>query len=251
MKVGPPLRRSHVLLIALLPVGALLLAACGGASGSTTPATPTMAPATATPAAPDLSVFTGFAWPLKGACLPAGDQLMPNAPRAYREGVHEGIDFYESDNCTTIRAGTSVFAAKAGTIIRIDHDYQPLTQAELDDADARIAAGSANDPEILDLFRGRQVWIDHGHGIVTRYAHTSDVPANLHVGDHVDAGALIAFVGDSGTPESISNPGTENHLHFEVRAGDDFLGKGLPPDDVRAIYTRVFAPLDAPAGAAP
>jgi murein DD-endopeptidase MepM/ murein hydrolase activator NlpD len=251
VKVGFSLRRSHVLLIALAFIAAVSLVACRGASGSSSKATPTGVPATATPEAPDLTVFTGFAWPLKGACLPTGDQLMPNAPRDYREGVHEGIDFYESDNCTTIKKGTEIFAAKAGTIVRIDHDYHPLTQAELDDADARIAAGHANDPDILDLFRGRQVWIDHGKGIVTRYAHTSDVPANLHVGDHVNAGDVIAFVGDSGTPESISNPDTEIHLHFELRAGDNFLGKGMPPDEVRALYTKLFAPVGGAAEATP
>ena len=33
-----------------------------------------------------------------------------------------------------------------------------------------------NDPDVLDSFRGRQVWVDHGHGIVTRYAHLSAIP---------------------------------------------------------------------------
>jgi murein DD-endopeptidase MepM/ murein hydrolase activator NlpD len=227
-----------------VPLAALAFAACS--SGSASQRTATAPAATATPSAPDLSVFRGFSYPIAGACLPKGDQLMPGASRSYRDGVHEGIDFYESDNCTTIKKGTEIMAAKAGTIIRIDHDYQPLTQAELDADDAAIAAGHADDPGILDRFRGRQVWIDHGKGIVTRYAHTSDVAANLHVGDHVDAGEVIAFVGDSGTPESISNPDTELHLHFELRAGDNFLGKGLPPDDVRALYTHLFEPVNAP-----
>jgi murein DD-endopeptidase MepM/ murein hydrolase activator NlpD len=62
----------------------------------------------------------------------------------------------------------------------------------------------------------------------------------------VHAGDVIAFVGDSGTPESISDPGTEEHLHFELRTADTFLGKGLPPADVRALYERLFTPLDAP-----
>ncbi len=165
---------------------------------------------------------------------------MPNAPREYRGGVHEGIDFYAFDSCADIKKDTAIVAAKAGTIIRIDHGYHALTQAELDAADAQIAAGRANDPEIVDLFRGRQIWIDHGKGIVTRYAHTADVAANLQVGDHVNAGDVIAFVGDSGTPESLANSSSEFHLHFELRVGDTFLGKGLPPADVRALYEHLF-----------
>src|SRR4029079_11506325 len=112
-KAGRPLRRSHLLLIALLAPATAALAACGG-SGQGATAPPSGVYATATPETPDLSVFRGFIYPLQGACLPTGDQLMPNAPRDYREGVHEGIDFYESDNCTTIKKGTSVMAAKAG-----------------------------------------------------------------------------------------------------------------------------------------
>jgi murein DD-endopeptidase MepM/ murein hydrolase activator NlpD len=230
----------------LFACAALLAAACGAASGSSSRPSPTAVPATATPEAPDLTVFRGFIYPLKGACLPSGDQLMPNAPRVYRGGIHEGVDLYDYDNCAKIGKGTAIVAAKDGVVIRADHDYQALTEAELLAANKRIADGQANDPDVLDLFRGRQVWIDHGKGIVTRYAHTSDVAANINVGDTVRAGDVIAFVGDSGTPESISDPGAEEHLHFELRTGDTFLGQGLPAADVRALYERLFTPLEAP-----
>lgn len=222
----------------------MLAAACGAVSGSSSTATPTIVPPTATPEPLDLTVFRGFVYPLKGGCLPEGDQLMPNAPRAYRGGTHEGVDFYDYDNCATIGMGTAIVAAKDGVVLRADHEYHAVTQAELLAANRRISEGQANDPDVLHLFRGRQVWIDHGKGIVTRYAHTSDVAANIHVGDTVHAGDIIAFVGDSGTPESISNPGAEEHLHFELRTGDTFLGNDLPPGDVRALYERLFTPLD-------
>ncbi len=199
--------------------------------------------ATATPPGPDLSVFRGFIFPLKGACLPTSDNLMPNAARSYRDGVHEGIDFYQVDNCTAIAQGTPVLAAKDGTVIRADHNYHDLTQAELDALDARIAAGHANDADVIDTFRGRQVWVDHGHGVVTRYAHLSAIPDSIRVGSKVVQGETIAAVGDSGTPESVADKTAEMHLHFELRAGDGFLGKGLPPGQVRALYTNLFTPL--------
>ena len=240
------MRRTSLALSLLIAGLALSASACGAVSGSSRTSTPPPQAPTATPEIADLTVFRGFTYPIRGGCLPRGDQLMPNAQRAYRGGIHEGVDFYGYDNCTRIAKGTAIVAAKDGTIIRADHDYQPLTEAQLLAADKRISEGHANDPDIFDLFRGRQVWIDHGNGIVTRYAHTSDVAANIHVGDIVHQGDVIAFVGDSGTPESISSPGTEEHLHFELRAGDTFLGKGLPAADVRVLYGHLFSPLGAP-----
>ena len=40
---------------------------------------------------------------------------MPGAPRAYRNGIHEGVDFYNADNCVPVDIGTEVLAAKVGT----------------------------------------------------------------------------------------------------------------------------------------
>jgi murein DD-endopeptidase MepM/ murein hydrolase activator NlpD len=224
----------------VIAAAVLSVAACGGSSDPAQ--SPTPAP-TATSSVPDLTVFRGFIFPIKGACLPSSDNLMPNAARSYRDGKHEGVDMYQVDNCTQISKGTLVMAAKDGTVVRADHDYHDLTQQELDAADARIAAGHASDPDVLDLFRGRQVWVDHGHGIVTRYAHLSAIPDEVQVGTKVAQGETIAFVGDSGTPESITDPTAEMHLHFELRVGDTFLGAGQPPAEVRTEYENLFAPL--------
>jgi murein DD-endopeptidase MepM/ murein hydrolase activator NlpD len=179
----------------------------------------------------------GFVFPIVGACLPQGQQLMPNAPRPYRQGVHEGVDFYDSDNCVSITRGTPVVAAKAGVVIRSDLNYVDMTPAELD---AHLANPTTD--EALDAFRGRQVWIDHGGGVVTRYVHLLSIAPGITQGTRVSAGQIVAFVGESGTPESITNPGTEYHLHFEVWVGGSFLGKGLPPAEVRRLYTLFFSP---------
>jgi murein DD-endopeptidase MepM/ murein hydrolase activator NlpD len=219
----------------------VLFMACGG--GSPTKLEPTIVPVSkvtpspapaVTPSAADLR---GFIYPIAGGCLPSGDQLMPNAPRDYRKGTHEGVDFYDSDNCTRIGRGTSVIAAKDGVVIRADLDYKDLTPDQL-----KVLTDAPDSPEGLDLYRGRQVWVDHGHGVVTRYAHLSGIASGITKGSQVKAGQLIAYVGESGTPESITAPGTEYHLHFELRTGDTFLGKGLPPKDVRALYKTLFSP---------
>ncbi len=189
-------------------------------------------------ATPELA---NLSYPIAGACLPSGDQLMPSASRPYRQGIHEGIDFYDSDNCTAIGFDTEVLAAKDGRVIRADSDYEELTQAEVDEIDARIAAQGKCDEDCLDTYRGRQVWIDHGAGVVTRYAHLSRVADGLQVGMSVRRGEVIGYVGNSGTPESLIDPNAEIHLHLEIRVGDSYLGQGLTPEEVRALYESAFA----------
>lgn len=237
--------------LVLLCAASVTGAACGAVFGSGATSTPsaiptaTPVPATPTPEAPDLTIFRNFSYPVEGGCLPESDALMPNAPREYRNGIHEGVDFYTYDNCVEITQETSALAAKDGEVVRADLDYTPLTQAELDDFTARVAAGEdPNSFEFLDMFRGRQVWIDHGDGIVTRYAHLGSVAPGIIEGQRVAAGTPLGTAGDSGTPESLSNPDQETHLHFEVRTAETYVGAGLPPDEVRAMYERLFEPLN-------
>ena len=182
--------------------------------------------------APEL---TGFRMPIAGSCLPKSDKLMPNAPREYRKGTHEGIDFYNSDSCTFVSKGTRVLAAKAGRVIRVDRQYVDVNKRQVD---AFLA--NPDTPASLDQFRGRQVWIDHGGGVVTRYCHLNGVATGFEVGSEVPVGQLVGFVGESGTPSSVTKPGSQFHLHFEVRVGESFLGKALPPKTVRALYTTLF-----------
>lgn len=190
---------------------------------------------------PENPIDVSLQFPIAGGCLPTGDQLMPNAPREYRAGIHEGVDFYTGYNCVDVPAGANVLAAGAGTVIRADHDYVPLTLEELDELLTRSVNQGYTDAEALDRFRGQQVWVDHGGGVVTRYCHLAGIPGDITVGTSVSSGDVVGLVGDSGTPESVTAPGVEIHLHFEVRTGDSFLGAGLPPDQVRYLYEQVFS----------
>jgi len=58
---------------------------------------------------------------------------------------------------------------------------------------------------------GLLVEINHGNGYATRYAHTASV--TVKVGDKVEKGQQIAFVGTSGRS-------TGPHLHFEILRND-------------------------------
>jgi len=172
---------------------------------------------------------SAFSIPVPGGVVPTAPELLPNSSRAYRGGTHEGIDF-------PVRTGTPVLAAAAGRISRIDYAYQewsePARNAAIDNS-RRLGYT----PElILDLIRGRQVWVDHGGGVVTRYAHLSAV-APLTRGDWVEPGQLIGYAGQSGFPEG--GP----HLHFEIRIGDTFLGAGIAGlAELRAAVAGTFRP---------
>jgi murein DD-endopeptidase MepM/ murein hydrolase activator NlpD len=244
--------------VAGIAAGALLAAACGDdadAGLDVTPSTATASPtatstpeltATATPEAlvPDPEDPRGFAYPVAGACLPDSDRLMPNAPREYRNGIHEGVDFYPGLACADVALGTPAMAMFDGVVIRADLAYQDITPDQVNELAARTAAQGFTDDETLDIYRGRQVWIDHGNGVVTRYCHLSGIADGIELGAAVKQGDVVGYVGESGTPESVTAPGTELHLHAEVRIGDSFLGAGLPPAEVRALYERLFAPAD-------
>jgi len=90
-----------------------------------------------------------------------------------QNSYHEGIDFEAAP-------GTAIVAAAAGVVITAEYHAQ----------------------------YGNMVEIDHGNGLVTRYAHCSRLLAK--VGDVVMKGAAIGEVGSSGRA-------TGPHLHFEVR----------------------------------
>ncbi len=188
-----------------------------------------------------LGPIVGFTYPIVDGCLPVEDSLMPGAPRTYRNGIHEGVDFYDIDNCTSIGSETEIVAAKAGTLVRADLDYVDITSEEVAALEQEALVNGSSEA-IEDKFRGRQVWIDHGNGIVTRYAHLNAIADGIGVGIRVNQGELVAYAGDSGTPESVTAPGSEAHLHFELRVGNDYLGEGLQPDEVRELYLQAFEP---------
>ncbi len=197
----------------------------------------TAAPDSAAAAEETGDPLLGFTLPLAGACVSSFEGHWPGALRAYRnDGIHEGLDFYSGTACISIDSGTAVLAAKDGTVIRADRAYEDVTPQDW----ARFEAAEFAGEEILDELRGRQVWIDHGGEIVTRYAHLSAIAAPIFEGVRVRAGQVIGFVGESGQRESYAAPGSDLHLHFEIRVGAGWLGEGLEPQAARGLYLEAF-----------
>jgi murein DD-endopeptidase MepM/ murein hydrolase activator NlpD len=164
--------------------------------------------------------------PLEGGEIPDDPDLMPGAPRDYRAGVHEGIDF-------PAPSGTVVLAAAKGKVVRVDTSFLDWTREQLDIALNEALTLGYTPAATLDRIRGRQVWIDHGKGVVTRYAHLSAVEP-LTIGQLVEAGTPIGAVGSSGYPQG--GP----HLHFEVRIGEDYYGDELSDDALTRAVSRLF-----------
>ena len=104
-----------------------------------------------------------------------------------QQSMHEGIDF-------PAEAGTPIVATASGKVIAAE--YHPAY--------------------------GKMIEIDHGNGLVSRYAHTSMM--FVKEGDLVVRGQRIATVGSTGRS-------TGPHLHFEVRLN------GVPQNPARFLQT--------------
>jgi len=71
---------------------------------------------------------------------------------------------------------------------------------------------------------GNVVFLDHGEGVTSRYAHLSDV--NCLVGDRVVRGDVIGFMGATGWA-------TGSHLHYEIRIN------GVPVDPINYLNDKL------------
>lgn len=118
-------------------------------------------------------------------------------PFTGRGALHTGLDF-PSDT------GTAIVAAAGGVVVTAD----------------------------MHPAYGRTVEIDHGNGLVTRYAHASKIV--VATGDLIRRGQKIAEVGSSGRS-------TGPHLHFEV------LVEGVPQDPAKFLAQGSRSPVLAPA----
>lgn len=102
-----------------------------------------------------------------------------------------------------------------------------------------FAPGDGVVVEATDRYRGEPAWgkvvvIDHGHGVVTRYAHLDSY--KVRKGERVKTGDVVAAVGATG---KVTGP----HLHFETLRDGEVV-------DPASLITAAPVPADAPEPAA-
>lgn len=178
--------------------------------------------------------------PIAGAYVSKVDSSLPGTPREYRNGIHEGLDWYSYVCGVTIDEKTKVLSVADGIVVRADHDYKEMTIKERK-AILEIAKNEKITPEyILDKLRGRSVWVQHEKGILCRYIHLSSIVKDVKVGKKVKAGEILGFVGNSGTSEGVNNKKEGLHLHLDLLLYGNWFWNAYTLAERREILERVF-----------
>ncbi|MEX2500296.1 MAG: peptidoglycan DD-metalloendopeptidase family protein [Wenzhouxiangellaceae bacterium] len=167
--------------------------------------------------------------PIQNATFSLSKIHLPEAPREYRDGTHQGFDFFNGSVGRPLAQDEPVVAVDAGEVVRIDHEYADPGDESLQFWASQATAAGLLGELALDKLRGRQVWIRHESGQISRYAHLSRVHPELQLGDTVEQGQPIGLIGNSGVPPTADQPEPAPHLHFELWSadGNHYLGEGL------------------------
>lgn len=179
--------------------------------------------------------------PLKGSALPGHPGVWPGARRLYRHGVHKGTDFFhDPGHGTIVSMGTPVYAADAGKILRADASFHDMDANVYGRVIYECHHTHHSSEKNEDLLRGCQVWLDHGSGLITKYAHLDRIRPGLKPGMKIARGDLVGYVGVSGTGENLPGRGKHPHLHFEVWLDNKYVGSGLTPSETVGVYEDIF-----------
>ena len=166
---------------------------------------------------------------------------MPNAPRAYRSGIHQGVDF----QCFSL--GRSAVAALDGRVVLSVGNYQDPDSDDRDELLGIAERLQATPPFTLLTLYGNFVVIDHGDfpflgHVVTVYAHLHEVDPGIRVGQTVQAGQRVGEIGNRGTHAAANGDFyTDPHLHWELHIDNLYLGAGLSTAETREVYTTLFS----------
>lgn len=179
--------------------------------------------------------------PIEGAQVSTIPGHLPGARRPYRNGYHEGIDWYGYASGTSITTETPLYAMAEGVVVRADHDFVEYPSAVVRNKDLDITAELQQTPEyIFDRLRGRQVWVQYEKGVMNRFAHLDSIPEDLKVGDKVSADTIIGYVGNSGTSGAVDNDGSELHLHQDLLIYGELFWKPFTLEETKEILLRIF-----------
>ncbi|MGF1670041.1 MAG: M23 family metallopeptidase [Balneolaceae bacterium] len=150
--------------------------------------------------------------------LPFGNGMEFKVIQGYKgEFTHKdifAIDF-------AMPEGTSVHAAREGTVIRIKTDSDR----------------GGDDPKLAQ--EGNFITILHSDGSLASYVHLRKGGAVVSEGDNVIAGQLIGYSGNTGFS-------TEPHLHFEVKVPERMNLRSVPvkfktgPDKAEELQSGII-----------
>lgn len=188
-----------------------------------------------------LSILT---MPIADMRLPRHPGVYPGARRLYRYGVHAGLDFFNDPGARIkINMGTHAIAAAAGKVIRADTKYKDMNEQQMNKVMRECLTTHHTSEHNEDLLRGCQVWIDHGNGLITRYAHLDKANPDLKVGQMISRGDFVGEIGVSGTGQNLPGRAKYPHLHFEIRLDGNYLGYGLTPQETIGVYEDIFGKI--------
>jgi murein DD-endopeptidase MepM/ murein hydrolase activator NlpD len=178
--------------------------------------------------------------PIPGAQLSTRDNHLPGAPRTYRNGVHEGIDFYSGYTNMPIDRNTKVLSVADGVVVRIDSDYREMSVVERNTLLEVSARAKITPTYILDKLRGRSVWVQYEKGLLIRYAHMGTLNPALKIGSTVEVGEWVGNVGNSGTDQGALNTDGDLHLHMDMLLYGELFWQHLSRADIRLILGKIF-----------
>lgn len=189
-----------------------------------------------------VSYLSFLSKPIKGAHVSTKDSSLPGAPRTYRKGVHEGIDWYGGPTTgVPITKNTPVFSMADGIVVRVDHHYKEMTTAERQQLLALGRKNNGQTPQyVLDKLRGRSVWIQHDRGVMARYVHLDRVNPHLKVGQKIKKGEQIGYVGNSGTSDGAKGNNQGVHLHLDIFIYGQWPWGSYTMRERRMILERIF-----------
>lgn len=179
--------------------------------------------------------------PIKEAQVSTIPSHLPGAKRPYRNGYHEGLDWYDFASGGDISFDTPIYGMAKGIVVRADHNYEEYASPEVRNTDLKFTSSLGETPEyIFDRLRGRQVWVQYPNGVMSRFAHLSDIPEDIRVGQEIDENTIIGYVGNSGTSGAVDQDETELHLHQDLLIYGELFWKPLDQDEVLNVLKSIF-----------
>ena len=182
-------------------------------------------------------------FPVKGAVLTNKPNLLPNAQRSYRNGIHEGVDI-------VVSFMTPVYASLDGIIVVANTEYQDV---DIESYERFLKTTDIMKKTPMDIYShillGKHIIIDHGFEYLSNYRTTSTYAHlekiyNIKVGDVVKKGDLIGYVGNTGTRYGALNNLLGAHLHWEIHFENEsnkyYLGQNITNEDFLKLSNKLF-----------